>query len=197
MADTNPENEPTIVERWLEDQQQWQRTVLAYLDSMTKNDDFLVTSATPCGARCWPASPTRPRRLRPRLARRRCRRRCRRRQPDERLDKVLFALHQLARAAGGRPDDPRRDPRRSLAKRRRARPRKTAPIAAPRSHGPQAHAPHESPRPRAHQSASGRPRKPGNVRVARDLPAARSGSWRRCWRSPGAAAPSWIACARC
>ena len=69
MADTNPENEPTIVERWLEDQQQWQRTVLAYLDSMTKNDDFLVTSATPCGARSWRASPTRPRRLRPRLAR--------------------------------------------------------------------------------------------------------------------------------
>ena len=33
---------PRIVERWLEDQQQWQRTVLAYLDSMTKNDDFLV-----------------------------------------------------------------------------------------------------------------------------------------------------------
>ena len=33
---------PTLVERWLQDQQQWQKTALAYLDSMTKNEDFLV-----------------------------------------------------------------------------------------------------------------------------------------------------------
>ena len=38
MADTDP----SLVERWLGDQQQWQRTILAYLDSMAKNEDFLV-----------------------------------------------------------------------------------------------------------------------------------------------------------
>jgi hypothetical protein len=93
VAEPNPENEPTIVERWLEDQQQWQRTVLAYLDAMTKNDDFLVhlgnamrgsllagkpyPSAAPPGAAApAPAADAEA-------------------VPDERLDKVLFALHQL------------------------------------------------------------------------------------------------------
>lgn len=94
MADSDPENEPTIVERWLEDQQQWQRTMLAYLDSMTKNDDFLVhlgnamrgsllagkpyPTAPPAGTA--PAGPAAPAPDAP---------------PDDRLDKVLFALHQL------------------------------------------------------------------------------------------------------
>ena len=92
MADSDPENEPTIVERWLEDQQQWQRTMLAYLDSMTKNDDFLVhlgnamrgsllagkpypTAAPAVGTAPAAPAPDAP--------------------PDDRLDKVLFALHQL------------------------------------------------------------------------------------------------------
>ena len=38
MAD----KDPSLVERWLGDQQQWQRTILTYLDSMAKNEDFLV-----------------------------------------------------------------------------------------------------------------------------------------------------------
>ena len=92
MADSDPEKEPTIVERWLEDQQQWQRTMLAYLDSMTKNDDFLVhlgnamrgsllagkpypTAAPAVGTAPAAPAPDAP--------------------PDDRLDKVLFALHQL------------------------------------------------------------------------------------------------------
>jgi hypothetical protein len=95
VPDTNPENEPTIVERWLEDQQQWQRTVLAYLDSMTKNDDFLVnlgnamrgsllagkpypTSPPPAAAGAVPVPAPEVETV-----------------PDERLDKVLFALHEL------------------------------------------------------------------------------------------------------
>jgi hypothetical protein len=35
-------NDPTFVERWLHDQQQWQQTLLTFLDSAVKNDDFLV-----------------------------------------------------------------------------------------------------------------------------------------------------------
>jgi hypothetical protein len=34
--------EPTLVDRWLEEQQQWQKTMLTYLDSLSKNEDFLV-----------------------------------------------------------------------------------------------------------------------------------------------------------
>jgi hypothetical protein len=37
-----PDAEPTLVERWLQDQQQWQRTLFTYLDSMMKNDEFLM-----------------------------------------------------------------------------------------------------------------------------------------------------------
>ena len=89
MAESDPTPEPTLVERWLQDQQQWQRTLFAYLDSMMKNDEFLMhmgnamrgsllagkpyPSAAPASA-----APT---------------------TEDvanaDRLDKVLFALNQL------------------------------------------------------------------------------------------------------
>lgn len=84
---TGTKGDPTLVERWLQDQQQWQRTALAYLDSMVKNDDFLVhlgnamrgsllagkpyPSAAPSDVTASEAA------------------------PDDRLDRVLFALHAL------------------------------------------------------------------------------------------------------
>jgi hypothetical protein len=88
VAEPKEESDPSIVERWLQDQQQWQRTLLTYLDSMTKNDEFLVhlgnamrgsllagkpypTLSTP-GTSPTPEAPA-----------------------DDRLDQVLFALHQL------------------------------------------------------------------------------------------------------
>ena len=82
--------EPTVVERWLAEQQNWQRTMLTYLDSMVKSDDFLVhlgnamrgsllagkpyptaSDADAPGA----AAPEAP--------------------ADDRLDQVLFALHKI------------------------------------------------------------------------------------------------------
>lgn len=42
MPDVQPDLEPTLVERWLQEQQEWQKTLLAYFDSMVKNDEFLV-----------------------------------------------------------------------------------------------------------------------------------------------------------
>ncbi len=43
MADDDKtNNDPPLVERWLAEQQQWQRTLLTYMDSMVKNEDFLV-----------------------------------------------------------------------------------------------------------------------------------------------------------
>ena len=41
-ADGKTAKDPTLVERWLEDQREWQRTAMSYLDSMVKNEDFLV-----------------------------------------------------------------------------------------------------------------------------------------------------------
>jgi hypothetical protein len=81
---TDAKGEPTHVEKWLREQQEWQRTFLAYIDSMVKNDEFLVNlgnamrgsllagKAYPTAADATPPSET-----------------------DERLDKVLFALNVL------------------------------------------------------------------------------------------------------
>jgi hypothetical protein len=92
VADAKAGNEPTIVERWLEDQQQWQRTLLAYLDSMTKNDDFLVhlgnaMRGSLLAGKPYPTAPAATAGQNAAAADAP--------PPDERLDKVLFALHQL------------------------------------------------------------------------------------------------------
>ena len=87
-ADGKTAKDSTLVERWLEDQRDWQRTAMAYLDSMVKNEDFLVhlgnamrgsllagkpyPAAAPAGQ---PAAQEAP--------------------ADDRLDQVLFALHQI------------------------------------------------------------------------------------------------------
>jgi len=78
----------TLVERWLEDQREWQRTAMAYLDSMVKNEDFLVhlgnaMRGSLLAGKPYPAAPPAG-------------------QPavqeapvDNRVDQVLFALHQI------------------------------------------------------------------------------------------------------
>jgi len=87
-ADGKTAKDPTLVERWLEDQREWQRTAMSYLDSMVKNEDFLVhlgnamrgsllagkpyPTADPAAQ---PAAQEAP--------------------ADDRLDRVLFALHQI------------------------------------------------------------------------------------------------------
>jgi len=81
------DTDPTLVERWLQDQQQWQRTLFTYLDSMMKNDEFLVhmgnamrgslLAGKPYPTAAPPQAPAED----PATA--------------DRLDKVLFALHQL------------------------------------------------------------------------------------------------------
>ena len=87
-ADGKTAKDSTLVERWLEDQRDWQRTAMAYLDSMVKNEDFLVHLGNamrgsllagkpyPAGAPAGqPAAQEAP--------------------ADDRLDQVLFALHQI------------------------------------------------------------------------------------------------------
>jgi hypothetical protein len=78
----------SLIERWLEDQREWQKTAMAYLDSMVKNDDFLVhlgnamrgslLAGKPYPTATAPAAP--PAQEAP---------------ADDRLDRVLFALHEM------------------------------------------------------------------------------------------------------
>jgi hypothetical protein len=87
VADDTADKGPTLVERWLQDQQAWQQTTSSYLDAMVKNDDFLVHlgNALRGSLLAGKAYPTQP----PSDAA----------EPaspaDDRLDQVLFALHQL------------------------------------------------------------------------------------------------------
>ena len=40
--DAKAAKDSSLVDRWIEDQREWQKTAMAYMDSMVKNDDFLV-----------------------------------------------------------------------------------------------------------------------------------------------------------
>ena len=78
----------SLVERWIEDQREWQKTAMAYLDSMVKNDDFLVhlgnaMRGSLLAGKPYPtaaAAAAAPAREAP---------------ADDRLDRVLFALHEM------------------------------------------------------------------------------------------------------
>lgn len=87
VADDNKNNEPSLVERWLAEQQQWQRTLLTYLDSMVKNDEFLVhlgnaMRGSLLAGKAYPTPPP-PGAAEPVTP------------SDDKLDQILFALRQL------------------------------------------------------------------------------------------------------
>ena len=87
MPDQKSDNEPTIIERWLEDQQEWQKTAMNYLDSMAQNDDFLVNLGNAMrgsllAGKPYPTSPPAGTPVDEAPA-------------DERLDEVLYALHRV------------------------------------------------------------------------------------------------------
>jgi hypothetical protein len=76
-----------LVERWLAEQQQWQRTVLTYLDSMAKNDEFLVhlgnaMRGSLLAGKAYPTTPA-PGASAPETP------------ADDKLDRILFALRQI------------------------------------------------------------------------------------------------------
>ena len=79
----------SLVERWIEDQREWQKTAMTYLDSMVKNDDFLVHLGNAMRGSLLagkpyptasPAAAAAPAQEAP---------------ADDRLDRVLFALHEM------------------------------------------------------------------------------------------------------
>jgi len=86
VSEAKGDNPPPLVERWLQEQQQWQRTILGYLDSMVKNDDFLVhlgnaMRGSLLAGKPYPTAPASPP--------------AQEAPPDDRLDRVLFALHEM------------------------------------------------------------------------------------------------------
>ena len=80
------DTDPTLVERWLQDQQQWQRTLFTYLDSMMKNDEFLMHMGNAMRGSLLAGKPY-PTLAPPTTANDSA--------TSDRLDKVLFALHEL------------------------------------------------------------------------------------------------------
>lgn len=42
MAEEQNKDDRPFVERWLEEQKEWQKTMLTYVDTMANNEDFLV-----------------------------------------------------------------------------------------------------------------------------------------------------------
>lgn len=87
MADENKNNDAPLVERWLAEQQQWQRTFLQYLDSMVKSEDFLVhlgnaMRGSLLAGKAYPTPPP-PGASKPETP------------ADDKLDQILFALRQL------------------------------------------------------------------------------------------------------
>ena len=42
MAEEPNKDDRPFVERWIEEQQEWQKTMLTYMDTMANNEDFLV-----------------------------------------------------------------------------------------------------------------------------------------------------------
>ena len=87
MADDKTNNDPSLIERWLAEQQQWQRTFLTYMDSMVKNDDFLVHLSNALrvsllAGKPYPTQPP-PAATAPETP------------GDDKLDQILFALRQL------------------------------------------------------------------------------------------------------
>jgi hypothetical protein len=76
-----------LVERWLAEQQQWQRMLLTYLDSMVKNDEFLVhvgnaMRGSLLAGKAYPTTPA-PGESAPENP------------ADDKLDEILFALRKL------------------------------------------------------------------------------------------------------
>jgi hypothetical protein len=87
VVEEQPKPEPTLVDRWLDEQQQWQKTLLTYLDSLAKNENFLVNLGNAMrgsllAGKAYPR-PEAAAAAAPETA------------ADDRLDRILHALHQL------------------------------------------------------------------------------------------------------
>ena len=88
---TQAVKDSSLVERWIEDQREWQKTAMTYLDSMVKNDEFLVhlgnaMRGSLLAGKPYPSAPSAPGPAAPAPQEA---------PADDRLDRVLFALHEM------------------------------------------------------------------------------------------------------
>jgi hypothetical protein len=89
MTEEKAESEPTLVDKWIKDQQEWQKTATAYFDSLAKSDDFLVhlgnaMRGSLLGGKAYPGTETADIAAGAGAA-----------VPDARIDEILHALHRL------------------------------------------------------------------------------------------------------
>jgi hypothetical protein len=87
MMSEKPDTEPTLVEKWIKDQQEWQKTAMSYFDSMVKNDEFLVNLGNAMRGSLLAGKPypgTDPNEADSNAA-----------AADNRIDEILHALHQI------------------------------------------------------------------------------------------------------
>jgi hypothetical protein len=87
VADDKKNDDLPLIERWLAEQQQWQRTLTHYMDSMVKNEDFLVhlgnaMRGSLLAGKAYPTQPP-PAATAPETP------------SEDKLDQILFALRQL------------------------------------------------------------------------------------------------------
>jgi len=91
MSEEQAPTEPTLVEKWIKDQQDWQRTWTEYFDSMVKNDEFLVhlgnaMRGSLLAGKAYPGTGEPPAEEAEQPAST---------PADDRLDTILHALHRL------------------------------------------------------------------------------------------------------
>jgi len=87
VAEDKTNFDAPLIERWLAEQQQWQKTLLTYMDSMVKSEDFLVhlgnaMRGSLLAGKAYPTQPA-PAASAPETP------------SDDKLDQILFALRQL------------------------------------------------------------------------------------------------------
>jgi hypothetical protein len=87
VADDKANSDVPLIERWLGEQQQWQRTFLTFMDSMVKNEDFLVhlgnaMRGSLLAGKAYPSPPP-PSAAAPETP------------SEDKLDQILFAVRQL------------------------------------------------------------------------------------------------------
>jgi len=89
MTDEKAETEPTLVDKWIKEQQEWQKTATAYFDSLVKNDDFLVNLGNAMrgsllAGKPYPGSKPQEQAGATESP-----------IPDDRIDEILHALHRI------------------------------------------------------------------------------------------------------
>ena len=148
--DAKAAKDPSLVERWIEDQREWQKTAMAYLDSMVKNDDFLVhlgnaMRGSLLAGKPYPTAPASPP--------------AQEAPPDDRLDRVLFALHEMQGQLN--------DLRLTLAELRNGGKGSPSSMPATRPASAKARASRAKAKPASAKALAGKPRKPARSRKAR------------------------------